>query len=211
MKKLYKKSLLDTQLEVQIMEILLKTLVKNEFPPESLNTYWAKNEHAFDLAIIDPKTSELIAIIDLEIPSPIVASSTNLRKSLSEYTKLGKIDKVSFFVANLAKSKIDFHQFIPQSNASKLGTFVPLEKIPSFDSLKEKALGKKRKIVHDKIHLICNVSALVLAIFLLLDFFNAHTISSLQLILIGSVIALLLIPYSNKLKIFNIEFERNDK
>lgn len=193
--------------EVRFMEKLLFDLVSRDYPPESLATYWKKDGELYDVVVIDPKTGELIAVIKLEFPNKLMASSAGVRESIRSYLKLKKRTNIPMFIVGNHHSGFNVSQFVPRDN-SETGTFVPLRRLPNYEVLRRSSLGERRKDTIDAIHVICWVYALVILAILLLDLFNWFKFTVFQMSLLGTMIALNLIPYANKLKIFNIEFER---
>lgn len=202
------KSSLEAHLEVQIMELLLKELIKNGYPPESLSTYSKKDGYTYDLAIFDPQSNEIIAIFELKLQNPLMSSSTGLRNSIKKYLAFAKNTNIPFFLVNFKKDKLTFSQFISKDQQKEKGTFVPILKLPLFEGLKSKVLGGKRKKEIDKLTVVCWVLAFLLAILLVLEFYNIYTITFERISLIGAIIALILIPFAQKLKVLNFEFER---
>lgn len=197
------------QEKVRTIEELLSYLVKNNYPPESLATYWEKDNHIYDLAIIHPETREVVAIIELNIKNKLMSSSAGLRKTIASYLKLKKETNIPLFHVEKYHSGLKIYQFVSPDNSEK-GTFIPLRKIPNYEDIKLKSLGEKRKTAMDKIQIICCIFGIIVFGILIADIFNLYKFTTIQMGFLVLTIVLFLIPYSNKLKIFNIEFERKN-
>jgi hypothetical protein len=198
--------------EVKARESILKHLIANGYPPESLATEWRSGKHGlvYDIAIIDPKTTELISLIELKVQSELMSSSTAIREIRESFLRINK-KNVQFFFVSVKNDSLHFSQFIPNLINFEKGEFIPLEGIPNFENLLIKSRGENRKDAQEKIEIICWISAVVIGIILFLNFTHYIEITYVQLTLLGAIIALILIPFASKIKIFNIEFERREK
>lgn len=194
--------------EIEARELLLEQLIENGYPPESLLADWRTEDGVYyDLSIVDPKTAELIALIELKVQSELIVSSAGVKHSIKRFSKTNK-NNISFFFVSFSKKKLDFSQFIPNLKNFEDGELIPIKTIPKFDDLRKKTLGENRKDTQKTIEIICWVSAFITGAILVLDIIGCITVTLEHLSLLSLTIALVLIPFASKIKIFNIEFER---
>ncbi|QQR55078.1 hypothetical protein IPG41_00675 [Candidatus Peregrinibacteria bacterium] len=208
MVKNHKRTSTDSFFETHVLESVMENLIQKGYPPETLSTCWNQDGYIFDLAVVDNTTNELIAVIETQIQNPIIATSTNLRDSLKKYSEIARLSKVILFIVSLSNSTLKFSQFVPDKEDNEKGTFVPIDSLPSFEVLREKILGIKRKETRDQIRNICSLLFVLTLLVLLADFFNYIEVSFERLTLLGALAVFALVPHANKLKILNIEFER---
>lgn len=194
--------------EVVARETLLKHLIQEGYPAEALSTKWITETGMWDVVIIAPRTKQLVAIVTVKVKNNLIVTSEPARKAIKKFSGIEGGNVQFFFVSADERGSLDISQFIPDSTSFEEGDFIPLQKMPNFENLIKSSLGGARKNAQAKIELICWISAIILVIILSLEFLGCISITLEQQTLLGAIIALVLIPFASKIKIFNIEFER---
>lgn len=99
-------------------------------------------------------------------------------------------------------------QFIPGSKIITKADFVKVDSLPKYEVLKNFTLLKLRRRVKDNFDLICLVMAVIILSLLVLDWLAVINITIQRIASIGAIIGLVLVPFSQRLKILGFEIER---
>lgn len=199
--------------EAEAKNGLIQELRELGYPEESIRLEFIVNSskgrrNYIDVAIIDPKSNDVIAII--EVKNYTNDNTLNAAAmQVSSYAKLFPSSPLSFVYLFDGASKQ-----IGQVNDSGGGvTLIP--SLPSFNSLLtgERAQNKveaknKTNRVTDSFTLACYLLAFLVSVVLALDIAVVYKFTSQQLTLLGIFIGLLVIPYAAKFKLLGMEFER---
>lgn len=199
--------------EVEVSEYLLNELKRQGYPESSIRFEFVvssgngQRQH-IDVAIIDPDSNDVIAIIEVKRGTRDGVLNSAARQVLS-YAKLLPSNPLSLVYVFNGDSK----QIGTVNNEDGFITLIP--EFPPFNSLRTggRAQNKvevknKSNRVTDSFSFSCYVLAFLVAIILVLDISEIYKFSSQQLILLGIFIGLLIIPYAAKFKLLGMEFER---
>lgn len=173
-----------------------------------------------DIAIVDKVTNEPLSIFELKMFRG--SSSDNQLRQQGQMQLLKYINGIgnpqipAYLV--IAKSIIDYEilPFEADENGKRvLSSPIPLESLTPYtilsNSSRTSAIGSKEQEIKkttDWFKVVCWICAMIVVALTICDNVGLVTISTTQLALIGVAIALVLIPFSSKLKILGIEFER---
>ena len=161
-----------------------------------------------DVAIIDPDTSDVIAIIEINgsAKSEVVE---NAAKQVASYSKMLPSAPMAFVYAYDGIERSIGR--VSEEDAS----FDEIPSLPKFKSLRSggrahQKIESKNKTnrVTDSFTVYCYVLAMLVAVILALDIASIYKFSSQQLSLLGIFIGLIVIPYAAKFKLLGMEFER---
>lgn len=181
-----------------------------------------------DIAIIDKVTNEPLLIFEIKVLRERLSESQLKKQGEAQLLKyingIGDLQIPAYLV--IAKTLTDFEIFsfeADEKGVRELSSPVPMESIMRYEILSNRnrtsAIGVKKQEIKkttDRFKIICWICAGIAAALAICDNVGIFTISTTQLALIGVAIALVIIPYSRKLKILGVEFERfiaekNDK
>lgn len=193
-----------------IKDLLMRHLVEKGYPVDSLSE--SENDtNDFDLSIVEPETRELLAVIKIETPNYIISTSDESEKDIKNHSRLQKKSDIKFFTVGMRSGNLEFSQLTSGTKNIDDRLFVPINGMPLFNDLKQAVLGLKRDTVESRITIVCGISAFFLLILFILNLSGVLELTFERLSLISLIIALILIPSANKLRIFNIEFERRNE
>lgn len=175
---------------------------------------------AIDLAIIDPVTNCVLSIFEMKVTKenkPLKQLLESAQNQLLEYIKQLPNSDIPAYVV-IAKENCGFEIFpfeIDESGSRVLFPAISLQSIIPYavlstksraNAIKETSLKIKKNI--DWFKIACWICATISIVLAILDNLKIITISSTQLALFGVAIALIIMPFSKKLKILGVEFER---
>lgn len=178
--------------------------VRFEFAVKSSNG----QRRYIDVAIIDPDTNDVVAIIEVKNGSK--GNALNVAaKQVASYAKLLPSSPLSLVYVFEGEAKQ-----IGMVNESDGGVTL-IQSLPSFNSLltggraqnKVEAKSKSSRVT-DSFSFACYLLAFLVGVILALDIAGIYKFSSQQLTLLGIFIGLLVIPYAAKFKLLGMEFER---
>lgn len=174
-----------------------------------------KRKLYIDLAIFDPKTNDIICIVEFKALEFKKLSKESVRRQVNSYKAgAGKLNLPTFVVtpSQEATTNEEFEIFdltndewnkITAQEFPTYGSLTLSEKVTSSIELKQKS-----KSTIDRFKYICYSLAFLVAFLLILDSLKIFILSAQQLTLAGVFIALIIMPSAAKLKILGIEFER---
>ena len=199
--------------EAEAINLLLQELKGLGYPEDSVRFEFAvsssKGQRRYiDVAIIDPVTNDVVAIIEVKNGAKGNALNAAARQ-VASYAKFLPSSPLSFIYVFEGDSK----QIGMVNEADGGVTLIP--SLPSFNSLltggraqnKVEAKSKSNRVT-DSFSLVCYLLALLIGLILALDIAGIYKFSSQQLTLLGIFIGLLIIPYAAKFKLLGMEFER---
>jgi len=207
------------ELEKDVFNALINYLEEHGYPPESLAVEYPVGKYRVDLAVIDPDSKEPIALFEIKqerTPANMKLGRGQLKsflsslevKSIPTYLVFAKVGTPPFEIERILIEEIE-------TTKEKV---ISTEKVMDFRILQKSARNnlvaetkQKRKKTIDILTGLCLTIASILLVILLLDAFGIIFISPIHLIIGGAIIALVLIPFANKVKILGIEFERLKK
>ncbi|SDK76570.1 type I restriction enzyme HsdR N-terminal domain-containing protein [Microbulbifer yueqingensis] len=199
--------------EVEAINYLIQELIELGYPESSIRFEFAVSDGKghrkyIDVAIIDPDSNDVVAIIEVKKGCRDNALSNAARQVIS-YAKLLPSSPLSLvYIFDTGGKKIGV---VNESDGSV--TLIPSP--PSFKSLltggraqNKVEVKSKSNRVTDSFSLACYLMAILVGIILTLDILNIYKFSSQQLTLLGIFVGLLVIPYAAKFKLLGMEFER---
>lgn len=191
----------------------IEYLKSHGYPDNSLIfEYTIANRYQVDLAVIEPKTKEIIALFEfkkikderteaiaLEQLSRIYKDIDD--KSIQLYLVYGKDGIPPFEIYNL-KQEDKTLNLVPVRISDYL-----ISKNTKYSKILTN--NKKNRVKFNNILLfICIVLSAILITLLVLDFIGFIEITINRLIIIGITVALIIIPFANKIRFLGIEWER---
>jgi hypothetical protein len=199
--------------ERDISEALLRELselgypessVRSEFPVSigrHLRTY-------IDVAVIDPDTSDVLAIIEIKGSTrPEMLKSA--AKQVAAQSKMLPSAPMAFVYAYDGEEKIIGRVSEEDSSLEDISSLPQFKSLRSGGRAHQKIESKKKSNrVTDTFTICCYVLAILVAVILALDVASIYKFSSQQLSLLGIFIGLIVIPYAAKFKLLGMEFER---
>lgn len=168
-----------------------------------------------DFAVLDTKTHELLAIIELKGTT----DQSRLEAALHQvrwYTNQLQNPSVRAYVATPSTGAgiFDFYQADEDGRLKKVDpSFLEAASLTSASSAEKKEiLAEKKKRTIDSFFIVCYAAASIAFLTAVSDFFlGLHGVTVLtpeRLILLGSAAGLLIIPFLQKFKALGIEIER---
>jgi len=199
--------------EVETIHYLLQELKELGYPEGSVRLEFIVSSSSgqrrhIDVAIIDPDTNDVVAIIEVKNGTKGNALNSAV-KQVASYAKLLPSSPLSLVYVFEGQTK-----HIGMVNESD-GSLTLIPSLPSFNSLitggraqnKVETRSKSSRVT-DSFSLVCYLLAFLASVILTLDIADIYKFSSHQLILFGIFIGLLVIPYTAKFKLLGMEFER---
>ena len=204
----------------------IKELERIEFPKESIvQEYAVRNacsQGRIDIAIVDWLTNKVLAIFEVKVLRNSEMRRRALESAKSQLIKYRKIlddTQIPAYIV-LTADEDDFEVYM-----FRTGTDVDEERddlleitindIIPYVSLSAGSRSNAKEVVSseikketDKFRLCCWILAACSLLAAILDNIQFISISSTQLTLFGVAVALVIIPFANKLKILGVEFER---
>lgn len=199
--------------ETEAINYLVRELRELGYPEESIRFEFVaasdKGQRKYiDVAIIDPESNNVIAIIEVKD-----GAKGNTLKSAAQqaayYAKLLPFSPLSLVYVFDG----DARQIGMVNEEDSSVTLIP--SLPSFQTLRtgDRAQQKvevknKTNKVTDNFTLMCYLLAFLVSFILAFDISDVYKFSAQQFSLLGIVIGLLVIPYAAKFKLLGMEFER---
>lgn len=196
------------------LRALIDYLMSHGYPPESLAIEYPSGCRRADLAVVDPETSELVAVFELKRernPQSEKFGRQQLRSYLREvgnpavptYLVFDKVGSPPFEIVRIRLGSEE--EAVPPAAVAP-PDFGVLQHSRRSSVVAEKKREKRRAL--DAFLITCWICALACLVVLVFDVSTSFEMSEKQLVLFGSVVALILIPFARKLKILGVEFER---
>jgi predicted Zn-ribbon and HTH transcriptional regulator len=172
-----------------------------------------------DFALLDPKTNEPLAIIEIKVRNDQDTLS-RATQQLQQYIAALRDKGIRGFVVTPAQSGCGFDFYT--SNEDGKPKQVPSSSFLQFESLssariaeKKEMLAGEKKETTDQFLIVCFVAAAFAVAITIADFvcsrYNITLLTTERMTLVGAAIVLAIIPYVEKLKAFGIEIDRAAK
>lgn len=199
--------------EAETVNRLLQELKELGYPEGSVRFEFAVSSsngqrRYIDVAIIDPDTNDVVAIIEVKNGAKDNALNA-AAKQVASYAKLLPSSPLSLIYIYDGASKQ-----IGMVNESDGGVTL-VKSLPTFNSLitggraqSKVEVKSKSNRVTDSFSFACYLLAFLVGVILALDIAEIYKFSTQQLTLLGIFIGLLVIPYAAKFKLLGMEFER---
>ncbi|WAG13851.1 type I restriction enzyme HsdR N-terminal domain-containing protein [Aeromonas hydrophila] len=201
--------------EVEVMYLMLFPKLKElGYPESSIRQEFVvqidRNQRKhIDIAILDPDSNDVIAIIEVKSGSKPRALE-NAAQQVASYARV--FPSAPLPLVYISDGKQTIIGVVDEDDASvKL-----LPELPEFSSLlkgdrAQQKLNTKTKTTRttDRFTFSCYFMALLVSVILIFDVIGFYKFSSQQLSLLFLFIGLLVIPYAAKFKLLGMEFERN--
>ncbi len=199
--------------EYSLRRELIKLLISKGYPESSFNFEWKQGMLGYDLAILDPCSSELLAIFELKVESAVVVSTEKLREKIKKYAALVSKVSVPLYIVSAVQGGNLFaiHKLIYQTKESNFPEFLEVENLSDFNTLKNTVLVLKKKEYINWLKIGSWFFSFLFLILLILDWLGKIEVTYPRLVLMGVICGLFLVPYAYKLKILGFEFERLKK
>lgn len=195
------------------LNAFIQFLISHGYPPESIVLEYPAGRYRTDLAVIDLKTKFPIAIFEFKRAKTVQSvrlGKEQLRNFISKmenpnvptYLVFGKQGHPPFEYMLVSSGK-------PNDDSDGEESLLPYNILQS--SGKQSALAekkKKQKKAFDWFYAVCWFLALVLIILLLLQKLNILAFETEELIQIGVVFALIIIPFASELNLPGFGFKR---
>lgn len=205
------------ELERNAMKEFINYLKEHGYPENSLATEYAINSRLrADLVVIDPLTSIPIMIFELK------------SQKTKHLVEIGK-EQLRMFLKALPDSTIPAYLVFPKVDQPYFEVLrvnlcndntTETENIDSIDynsqriarlSEKAKKTETEKKETIDNFRILAWVLAALMAVLLALKKIFSFGLDATDLLLVGGVVGLALIPFASKAKFLGIEFERYSK
>lgn len=193
--------------EKKILEKFYDFLISKGFPKDQiLQQVRLADGKRVDIAIIDSDTKDIIAFFEVK-SSKNARSEKDIINQLQEYNKTigNEVQKYVVFGDN---DQIKIYE-------AKDNSLEEIGSIPDYQSLEvvnrqaqNSKLQKTKTSTLDSIKIVCWGGFVLILLVIILDSLGIYKVTAERLALIGIAIALLIIPFSSKLKILGIEFEK---
>lgn len=172
-----------------------------------------------DFALLDPKTNEPLAIIEIKGRNDQVTLS-HATQQVQQYIASLRDKGVRGFVVTPAKSGGGFDFYTPGENG--IPKLVPSASLLQFESLSSARIAEKKEMLTeekreatDQFLIVCFTAAAFAVLVVAADFACSHygitLLTNERLVLIVAAFILLVIPYVQKFKGLGIEFDRAAK
>ena len=205
--------------EMDIHKIVLNELIKKGYPQSSIiNEYRLSSGGYADFVIVDAKTSLPLMLIEVKKSGNNNKTDTKRRafEQLKRYNDKNDISvkfvAAIFYMDEGAVKFVDFTEAIRENNYDRL---IDNYVLPSYEVI---TAGAFQKIISRKkennaksisvLKIICWIIIPIICIAaILLDALNIYTFSTLRLIVIGALGAILLLPCYKEIKIGEISLK----
>lgn len=198
--------------EYQITNKLVSLLRSKGYDASTLRMEWMENGATFDMAIVDPQTTELLALFEIKLRSRMIVSSKDIRESLAKYANIATKLEVPLYLISATEGNETYsiNLVTPESRNDNFPVIIDIspDDLPTFSDLKKRIVTDKRRETIDSFAKLSMGSAIFAFILLTLDIFGLLPMTPTRLMLVGAIIGLLLLPKANRLKILGFEFER---
>lgn len=213
--------------ESEFIHFFVQKLISAGFPENTIAVeYQMPNIHAramIDVAIVDLITNKILLMFEIKKggnESAYKKAKENGERYLLHYISLLKDSTIPVYLV-ITKGSEDF-DILPfeiekdeKDEKRILKSAIPIDNLTSYTVLSNKSIIStiatnsveiKKNI--DGFKIVCWICAGIAIILAGLDIFKIITLSNTQVALIGVAIALVIMPFSKKLKILGVEFER---
>ena len=202
-----------------------KELERIGFPKESIvQEYAVKNailQGRIDIAIVDRVTNKVLAIFEVKVVREEMRKSLlpSAKNQLIKYKDILCDTQIpAYIVLATSDNCFEIYMFRTGTDVNEekddllkitINDIIPYVSLSAGSrSNAKEAISSEIKKETDKFRVVCWSFAACSLLAAILDNFHIISISTTQLTLFGVAIALIIIPFSNKLKILGVEFER---
>lgn len=208
------------ELERDLGKQFIKYLLEHDYPESSIATEMLIGDnYRVDIAVIDPISKLPIQIFELKSqndPKRIEYGINQLQKyrsilgsnNLPAYLVVPKSTSPYFEVISIDKNT-EKTQRSSNENSSIVLNYAS-QKVARNTETVNRIINEKKSAV-DKFQWACWILALILAAIYMLWKLKKISIEANDIALFGAIAALVVIPFSSKLKILGVEFERESK
>lgn len=210
--------------ENEFLYFFIKKLEEAGFPKNSIASEYALKigtmRGDIDIAIIEPVTNSILSIFEIKMQRdnrPKKQLLDMAQNQLLKYINLLHNPNILAYVV-IANENCQFEIFpfeVDESGSRVLSPATSLENITPYSVLSNKSRANAIKETSSEIKrttdwfkIACWICAAISIALAILDNLKYITISSTQLALFGVATALVIMPFSKKLKILGVEFER---
>ncbi|MGL1935334.1 MAG: hypothetical protein OCD01_09945 [Fibrobacterales bacterium] len=202
------------ELEKDVLLNLVGYLKSHGYPESSLSIEYKIGKYRADLVVIDLKSSLPIQLF--EIKSQKNSRSIEFgKKQLKAF--LGELEDkdIPTYLVFPSNEMPYFHIEKVQLIENEISNEVESLDILNFNLQKQSRINKKindtvdlKRTTQNVFQRICFLLAAIVFMVFLAHKFTCFELNSIDVSLLGATIALIVIPFSNKLKILGVEFER---
>ena len=164
-----------------------------------------------DLVLFDKRNREYIGLVEFKrnLKPSLMASAL---VQVDKYKKLMNSPNVKTFLVGLENNELSIYMLSGDDAWVKIAEddFPNYEALSISSKVKKKSENEsnKRKVI-DRFKWICFIGASITSLLFILSIMNILTLEAEEMALLGASIGLVVIPYTTKLKILGVEFERN--
>ncbi len=204
-------------LEKDTCKALVKYLIKHGYPPESLAIEYPIGKYRVDLAVLDIDSKEPIALFEIKQERTSSTERFGRRQLQSFLSYLGTKSIPTYLVfAQEGTPPFEIERvLVKESQMQKDEEVIPPKEVFDFDILQKifpnavlAETKQKRKQSIEVLTAICLLISGILIVLLWLDAIAVLFITPIHLAIGGVIIALILIPFASRVKIWGFEFDR---
>jgi hypothetical protein len=200
--------------DLDLLKKLLSVLREHGYPEDSFALQWrVGNDLWADLAVVDPDTSEPVALFEFKRSKSAVSHDIARRQMQSYARALGNPDIPLYLVFPADDPNgLSLRRLAPSTSDEPADV---KQGVPDFSLLRNSGRSKVRA-AHQERHRrdvdhfgsACWALAAIVAVLLVLDFTAVVQVTVERLTLLGLLIALVVLPFASKIKFPGWEFER---
>lgn len=171
-----------------------------------------KKRYIADLVLYDINNKQFIGLIEFKKLLNKISKTTSFDQVTTYLRLMGNQELHTYLVGCDANNKL----LIYVLNSENEWQEISKENFPNYESLSAIQLTKTKDEIKkyqkdniDKFKVVCFILAASTFLLFGLSVFNVFTLRNNEMALFGTTVALIIIPYAAKLKIFGVEFERN--
>lgn len=208
----------------ELVKKVCDELITIGYPKESIAVEYAVSSYELseriDIAIVDFSSMAVLCVFEVKITKTSFDRNrfSSIEGQLSRYAaKLGISPSYAYLVVGKDDGSFELFSFDidEETGCSQFPVPIDIDSLPAYGSLvstsRLQGLNAKKEEIKktiDWFKIVCWVCSGAALALLLLDFFSVLVLSVSQLAFFGIFVALLIMPFAQKLKILGIEFER---
>jgi hypothetical protein len=182
------------------------------YPEEAIIQEWnITDRQRLDLAIIDPKSKQLIALFEIKNGVTTLASA---KEQIKNYAQAIGDTTIPLFIV-LGEEDAPFFKLFSIIIENGKEQLHLINQLPSFTSLRNGSISKKiiqtvkeKRKTFDGFKITCWLLAFVIIGLLFFDFKGSIKLTPERLGVIAIISGLIVLPFARKLNILGVEFER---
>lgn len=203
--------------ESDITKQVVALLTSLGYPSDSIVLEWnVSGRIIVDLAIIDPNTKRPIALFEIKKESSVNDINT-AKEQIKSYAKAIENKTMPLFII-LSKEHESFFRIFSLTERGGKDFLYPIEELPPFEALRNSSISKKivqaekvKRRTFDIFWVICWLLSGTVITLLICDFKGIIKLTPERLGIIAIVSGLIILPFTRKLNILGLEFERLQK